>query len=77
MDHEWGPKMTNDFAQVVEMRYFAGLTEPEIALALGITERTVRRDWQKVACAPCSGVDLTFCRRGLQRLQKPVTHDRQ
>jgi RNA polymerase sigma factor (TIGR02999 family) len=33
--------------QVVEMRYFAGMTEPEIAAALGVTERTVRRDWQK------------------------------
>lgn len=34
-------------AQVVEMRYFGGLTEPEVAGALGVTERTVRRDWQK------------------------------
>lgn len=34
-------------AQVVEMRYFAGLTEAEIAEALGVTERTVQRDWQK------------------------------
>jgi len=34
-------------AQVVEMRYFAGLTEVDIADALGITERTVRRDWDK------------------------------
>jgi RNA polymerase sigma factor (TIGR02999 family) len=34
-------------AQVVEMRYFAGLREPEIAAALGVTERTVQRDWQK------------------------------
>jgi RNA polymerase sigma factor (TIGR02999 family) len=33
--------------QVVEMRYFAGLTEAEIAVALDITERTVRRDWNK------------------------------
>jgi RNA polymerase sigma factor (TIGR02999 family) len=33
--------------QVVEMRYFAGMTEAEIAAALGVTERTVRRDWQK------------------------------
>ena len=32
---------------VVEMRYFAGMTEAEIATALGVTERTVRRDWQK------------------------------
>lgn len=34
-------------AQVVEMRYFAGMTEPQIAAALGVTERTVRRDWEK------------------------------
>lgn len=33
--------------KVVEMKYFAGLTEPEIATALGVTERTVRRDWQR------------------------------
>ena len=32
---------------VVEMRYFGGLTEPEIASALGVTARTVRRDWEK------------------------------
>jgi RNA polymerase sigma-70 factor, ECF subfamily len=32
-------------AQVVEMRYFAGLTEQEIADVLGISERTVKRDW--------------------------------
>jgi RNA polymerase sigma factor (sigma-70 family) len=34
-------------ARVVEMRYFAGLTEAEIASALGVTDRTVRRDWEK------------------------------
>ena len=34
-------------AQVVEMRYFAGLREVEIAQALNVTERTVQRDWQK------------------------------
>ena len=33
--------------QVVEMRYFAGMTENEIADALGVTDRTVRRDWEK------------------------------
>jgi RNA polymerase sigma factor (TIGR02999 family) len=32
---------------VVEMRYFAGLTEPEVAQALGLSERTVRRAWEK------------------------------
>ncbi len=34
-------------AQVVEMRYFGGLSEAEIAEALGVSERTVRRDWEK------------------------------
>ncbi len=34
-------------AQVVEMRYFGGLLEHEIADALGVTERTVQRDWHK------------------------------
>lgn len=33
--------------QVVEMRYFSGMSELEIAQVLGIAERTVRRDWQK------------------------------
>lgn len=34
-------------AQVVELRYFGGLSEAEIAAALGVTDRTVQRDWQK------------------------------
>jgi RNA polymerase sigma factor (TIGR02999 family) len=34
-------------AQVVEMRYFGGMKETEIAAALGVTDRTVRRDWEK------------------------------
>ena len=33
--------------EVVEMRYFAGMTDAEIAAVLGINERTVRRNWQK------------------------------
>jgi len=33
--------------QVVEMRYFAGMTVPEIAVVLGLAERTVARDWEK------------------------------
>jgi RNA polymerase sigma factor (TIGR02999 family) len=33
--------------QVVELRYFAGLSNDEIAEALGVDERTVRRDWDK------------------------------
>lgn len=34
-------------AQVVEMRYFGGYTEQEIADALDINVRTVARDWEK------------------------------
>ncbi len=33
--------------RVVEMRYFAGLTDLEIGAALGVTDRTVRRDWER------------------------------
>jgi len=33
--------------QVVEMKYFAGMTFQEIAGALGVVERTARRDFQK------------------------------
>ena len=33
--------------KVVEMRYFAGLDTDEIAASLGVTDRTVRRDWER------------------------------
>ena len=34
-------------AQVVEMRFFAGMALEEIAAILGISERTVKREWQR------------------------------
>ncbi|HEX7050198.1 MAG TPA: sigma-70 family RNA polymerase sigma factor [Longimicrobiales bacterium] len=34
-------------SRVVECRFFGGLTEAETAEALGVTTRTVRRDWVK------------------------------
>lgn len=34
-------------AHVVECRFFAGYSDEETAAALGLTERTVRRDWVK------------------------------
>jgi RNA polymerase sigma factor (TIGR02999 family) len=37
------PRLT----RVVECRFYAGLSESETAAALGVTERTVRRDWLK------------------------------
>jgi RNA polymerase sigma factor (TIGR02999 family) len=32
-------------AKIVELRYFGGLTEEEITVALQISPRTIRRDW--------------------------------
>jgi RNA polymerase sigma factor (sigma-70 family) len=34
-------------SQVVECRYFGGLSEEETAKALGVTTRTAQRDWVK------------------------------
>lgn len=34
-------------ARMVECRFFGGMTEQETAEVLGVTERTVRRDWTK------------------------------
>ncbi|MFI5310417.1 MAG: ECF-type sigma factor [Gemmatimonadales bacterium] len=34
-------------AQVVDCRFFGGLSEEEVAEALGVTTRTVQRDWAK------------------------------
>jgi len=34
-------------ARIVEWRFFGGMTEDEVAESLGVTARTVRRDWQK------------------------------
>ena len=36
-----------ELAELVEMRYFGGYSETEIAELLGIAERTVRRRWDK------------------------------
>lgn len=35
-------------ARIVEMRFFGGLTEVEIADALGVSDRTVRREWTMI-----------------------------
>lgn len=32
-------------AQVIDMQCFGGMTQEEIALALGLTPRTIKRDW--------------------------------
>lgn len=38
-------KLNQRHCQIVELRYFGGLTEDEIAETLNISSRTVRRDW--------------------------------
>jgi RNA polymerase sigma factor (TIGR02999 family) len=40
-------EMSPRLAQVVELRFFGGLTEEDAAKVLGVTDRTVRRDWIK------------------------------
>lgn len=40
-------KANTRLVKVVEMRYFGGLDEQEIATSLGVTDRTVRREWEK------------------------------
>ena len=40
-------KVDARLVRVVEMRYFAGLGDAEIGAALGVTDRTVRRDWER------------------------------
>jgi RNA polymerase sigma factor (TIGR02999 family) len=32
---------------IVELKYFAGMTEAEVALALGMSERSVSREWER------------------------------
>jgi RNA polymerase sigma factor (TIGR02999 family) len=43
----WLAELEPRLARVVECRFFGGLTEEEIAAALGVTVRTVQRDWVK------------------------------
>ena len=38
---EWAPRQS----QIVEMRYFGGMSEEEIAEYLNVSSRTVKRDW--------------------------------
>jgi RNA polymerase sigma factor (TIGR02999 family) len=40
-------KLDPRLVEVVEMRYFCGMSDDEIGQALGLTGRTVRRDWDK------------------------------
>lgn len=46
-------------ARVVELRYFGGLSEGEAAEVLGVTERTVSRDWRKARAFLLARLSLT------------------
>ena len=37
----WAPRQS----QIVEMRFFGGMSEAEMAIRLNVSERTVKRDW--------------------------------
>lgn len=44
-------RVSPELAALVEMRFFGGMTEAEIAEVLGVSERTVRREWEKARAA--------------------------
>lgn len=49
-------KVDERMAKVVELRCFGGLTEAEIAEALGVTGRTVRRDREQARPIPADAL---------------------
>lgn len=40
-------KLSPRLATLVECRFFGGMTDEQTAVVLGVTDRTVRRDWLK------------------------------
>ena len=43
--------------RVVEMRYFAGMTEEQVAEALELSRRSVARDWEKAKLFLATALD--------------------
>ena len=50
-------KLDPALARLVEMRFFGGMTAAEIAEALGISERTVQREWNKARALLLTMID--------------------
>jgi RNA polymerase sigma factor (TIGR02999 family) len=50
-------KIDERMVKVVEMRYFAGMTEDEVAEALGVSKRSVSRDWEKARLFLAANLD--------------------
>lgn len=44
-------RVSPEMAALVEMRFFGGMTESEIAEVLGVSPRTVRREWESARAA--------------------------
>ncbi|MBX2849325.1 MAG: sigma-70 family RNA polymerase sigma factor [Acidiferrobacterales bacterium] len=40
-------RIDDGLAKLIEMRFFAGMTEKEVATVIGVSDRTVRRNWIK------------------------------
>lgn len=60
-------KVEPDLAEIVELKFFCGISFAEIAAMRGVSERTVRRDWDKgrlylhhaLSSEPAGGRDAT------------------
>jgi RNA polymerase sigma factor (TIGR02999 family) len=50
-------KVDERMVKVVEMRYFAGMTEDEVSEALGVSKRSVARDWEKARLFLAANLD--------------------
>jgi RNA polymerase sigma factor (TIGR02999 family) len=50
-------KIDERLVKVVEMRYFAGMTEEEVADALALSRRSVARDWEKARLYLAASLD--------------------
>jgi RNA polymerase sigma factor (TIGR02999 family) len=50
-------------ARLVELRFFGGLSEAEAAATLGLSERTLRRDWLKAKAVLATLLDEPGARR--------------
>lgn len=59
IDEALGELATIDerMVRVVEMRFFAGMTEDEVADALGMSRRSVARDWEKARLFLAAALD--------------------
>jgi RNA polymerase sigma factor (TIGR02999 family) len=61
---EWLAGIDERLARVVECRFFGGMTERETGEVLGVTERTVRRDWVKARALLYHALGLDEARDG-------------